>query len=133
MNDPRDPDPESTDDSLLEELLAPLRQLEPSIDARLRNRMAVAAQLELAASANRRRHASWWRRSISVPVPVAVAAALILGVVLLLSHRPGKQEPAVAPAHRPAQAAPIAEYHMARTYLPGIGWLQTESGYSFQE
>lgn len=63
----------------LNELLAPLREVEPTAAMRAANRRA-ALEPEKAMP--------WWRRSISVPVPVALATAAALLLAVTLALRP---------------------------------------------
>ena len=56
----------------LVEQLSVLGDLEPSTQARLNYRRAVASGLSPAATATR----PWWKRSISIPVPIAIAASI---------------------------------------------------------
>ena len=78
MNDPN----ENLPDKLLEDLLQPLRNTQPSAETRAANRSAVrqalAAQLR----------PTWWRRTIAVPIPVAIAASILLLLATIALARP---------------------------------------------
>src|SRR5262245_44838464 len=78
MNDPN----ENFPDELLEDMLQPLRNAQPSAETRAANRSAV--QLALA----KQLRPAWWRRSIAVPVPVAIAASILLLLATVALARP---------------------------------------------
>ena len=137
------------DDALLDEALSRLKRLEPPLETRIANRMAVAAELGSLSTVNRQRVLPWWRRSISVPVPVAASLAVLAAFALASSFRPWQERPPVyvaapvqpaegaadARGEKPtiAQRAPDAQaelkYYETETYLCGIGRLKSESGY----
>ena len=150
MNDSHDSPSEPHDDASLEEFLAPLKGLAPSLEARLRNRAAVADEVNRVPGANRQRHSPWWSRSISVPLPLAAALAALV-VFAVLSSRFGIQPSGIAASpnrqamqtpnlskekaidtHTPT-ALPRVEYYETATYLCGIGRLKTDRGYLIQE
>ncbi len=60
MSEPDDFPPEPELDAMLEELLAPLKRLEPSLEARVRNRIAVADELRQLRAEDQMRRRPWW-------------------------------------------------------------------------
>jgi len=140
MNNSEDLLPTPDDDKMLESLLAPLRQIEPSMEARVRQRMAVAMELQ-----RREEKRPWWGRSLSVPVPVAAALLVAVGLALAWTHAGGQERPSQrhsegepgkseGNAPRLANLHPVVAYHETEIYLLcGVGRLQTESGYFIQE
>jgi hypothetical protein len=123
-----------SDDPVLQDMLAPLKHLEPPLEARIANRQAVSAALASLPAVNPKRHWPWWRRSISVPVPIAAALVLIMAAALFSNLRspPAKHSigahaaagtfPKSAPDIRPA-----AKFYETETYLCGVGRLSSES------
>ncbi|HOE96637.1 MAG TPA: hypothetical protein PK847_08625 [Candidatus Sumerlaeota bacterium] len=73
----------------LSEGLAPLRELRPPAELRVRNRRRIQAMLEELRIGNRlARRTPWWRRRMTLPWPVAVcAAALVVGLIGLDARR----------------------------------------------
>jgi hypothetical protein len=132
--------PEPSDDAFLTACLATLKQLEPSLDSRLQNRLAIANQLHQRQSAIERKPSVWWRRSISIPIPVAAAVALLLvGATIWNVIRPANSTPQTAATHARANDAnspsvlPAIAYFETGTYLCGIGRLTSDYGYFIQE
>ena len=76
---------EDREDARLESALAPLRELEPTAELRLKNRRQLAAAL---VTEERRRlspRLSLWRRTVTLPLPLIVlliALALVGGALL---------------------------------------------------
>jgi hypothetical protein len=145
--------PEPNDDSRLEELLAPLKHLEPPLEARIANRQAVSAALCSLQAVNRQSQLPWWRRSVVIPVPLAAALSLVMAVALYASFRNWQEQPALVVA-TPAQptkamaaaggnetvvAMPTADAHPTwkhyetETYLCGVGRVNSESYYVLKE
>ena len=141
---------EPIDDPILEEMLASLKRLEPPLESRIANRMAIAAELSSLRMGNRPRYLPWWRRSISIPAPIA-ACLLVLGAYLLQARFHGGQQrlpvdfaapmlpveraadvQAVTAKH-PSDAHAKLEYFATETYLCGIGRLKSESGYFIKD
>lgn len=153
MNDQYDSLPEPDDDAMFEESLSHLKRIEPPLETRIGNRMAIAGELSSMLTTNRRRRLRWWRRSISVPVPVAASLLVVLGASMLQSVFLGRPEP--SPVHMAARdhslghadapretmaiaasardAHPVLEYRISETYVCGIGRLKSESGYFLKE
>jgi hypothetical protein len=153
MNDHQDSFPEPGDDPILDELLSHLKRLEPPVETRIANRMAIAAELSSLRTVNQQRHLPWWRRSVSIPAPLAACLVLLTAFVLLSRfHGSEKRLPTevVAPV-QPMEAAAdvkgeqaaiakqtsdrhaVLEYYETETYLCGIGRLNSESGYFIKE
>lgn len=153
MNDDNDLTADSGDDAVLEEMFSQLRRLEPPLEARIANRLAIAAELSGLLQNRQELPRPWWRRSISVPVPIA-ASLLALVAFLLASTFRGRDERApvqvVAPEHpapretettrektalamQSEDARPALEYYETETYLCGIGRLNSVSGYFIKE
>lgn len=99
MNEPLDALPEPGDDPEFDELIAPLKRLEPPLETRVANRVAVAAELRALGNANRQRRLPWWRRSISIPLPIAASVALLAAFALPSSFRGWQNRP---PTHAEA-------------------------------
>jgi hypothetical protein len=78
MNDPH----ENLPDELLEDLLQPLRSVQPSDETQSANRKAVRQAL----ATNIR--PAWWRQTIAVPVPLAIAASVALMFAVVILVRP---------------------------------------------
>lgn len=149
MNDHQDCFPEPSDDPILEELLSHLKRLEPPLETRIANRMAIAAELSTLRTVTRQRQLPWWRRSLSIPVPIAASLVVLAAFVLPSSFRgwqertpnhvaapvqpvedaaDGQGEQAVI-AKRTSDADAALKYYETGTYLCGIGRLKSESGY----
>jgi len=149
MNESHRPDPEDSDERMLEELLSHVKRVEPSLETRVGNRTAVAAELCRRANANRNRPVPWWRRTVAVPWPIALcAAALLLAVSALELRSPHAADPSTGDAVSSAQPAargtvsrnehpevamhvpeifPEFESYQTETYLCGIGPLSSVS------
>lgn len=130
---------EPLDDAFFQTSLASLRQLEPSQESRLQNRIALANELQRR-GAVRTNRLPWWRRSISVPIPIAAAAVvLLLAATIWTRGRSANSTPQNIALHPPANAtsSPIAPpsfaYFETETYLCGIGRLKSDHGYVIQE
>jgi hypothetical protein len=142
MMEPDDFSQEPEQDEVLERLLAPLRQVEPSLHARVRNRMAIADALRRQREIEQKRSRPWWSRRVSIPVPIAAALLIAAGLALMMSYRGIWTTPSARMAAReqaadrgpfvPADRRGIA-YHETETYLCGFGRLKSESGYFIQE
>ena len=152
MNDRDESKSDPLDEPILEELFASLRRLEPPLEARIANRLAVAAELSVVRNANRQRALPWWRRSISVPLPLAasllVLAALVVPMRLAQWNERSSTQPE-APNSSANQAAgthettsagkrmpgdhPKLSYYQTETYVCGIGPVNSESRYFIQE
>jgi hypothetical protein len=139
MNDEKQM-PEPSDDTFLTACLATLKQLKPSLESRLKNRLAVANELHLRQCAIGRKPSVWWRRSISIPIPIAAAAAfLLVGAVVWSLFRPGNSLPQSVATQLPTNAVgsrtlePAIAYFETGTYLCGIGRLKSDYGYFIQE
>jgi hypothetical protein len=152
MNHEHDSLPEPGDDPMLDEALSHLKRLEPPLETRIGNRIAVADALSSLRGANRQRRLPWWRRSVSIPVPIAASVLVVLAAFVAQSGlRGGPEQP---PAHTvaPVQSAefvadasrngttgsapnsrPVLKYREAQTYVCGIGRLKSESGYFIKE
>jgi hypothetical protein len=153
MNDHHDSLPEPGDDPMLEEVLSRLKRLEPPLETRIANRMAVAAELSASSNVNRQRHLPWWRRSISVPVPIAASLVVLAAFALQSSFRGWQERPPmhVSGPNQPVEGAAdvrgektaiakrtpnghaVLEYYETETYLCGIGRLKSESGYLIKD
>ena len=155
MNDhcefPTEQDDGDHEDGTVEALLAQLKRMEPSLNVRVANRTAVAA--ELARRQNEFQHGPlpWWRRSVSIPVPIAgsLAALVLVGVAFgwSTSGASGSKslhsqdndiqrlesvnlQQATRPiATRETTAPPRLEYYETRLYLCGVGSISLNSGY----
>lgn len=125
-----------------EETLARFRDTLPPAGVCDANRDAMRAALE---SRNTMR---WWRRSISLPLPVALTAAAALLVSLTFhmlaaarNARPPQLGPAVgvsAKHNQPgtsliAAAKPQVEYFETQRYVSGVGVIDRDVLYRFQE
>lgn len=135
--------------------LAPLQRVEPSLEARLANRTSVAAELARLQMANPRSSLPWWRRTVVIPVPAVMGLAALIIIGLSLSFNPldrvgsivrnvgdedipRREAVDVARTQRPGTmremaALPRLEYYETRTYLCGVGFIASESGYETQE
>ena len=136
MNPHDDSLPPPNDDPLLQDMLSPLKRLEPPLQTRLAARQAVSAALASLSVVNRQRHLPWWRRSISVPVPLAAALVLLLAAALysnLRSQPPNESIGAHAAAGTFPNSAsdihPPATFYETETYLCGVGRVSSESYY----
>jgi hypothetical protein len=150
MNEHDDSGDDPRDDAIFEEAFSHLKRIEPPLETRIGNRMAVAAELGSLAAANRQHRSPWLRRSISIPVPIAAGLlAVLAGLVLQLGIRGGR-EPSRMPiaaqdqpvehaagvlrekapiATSPSDSRPVLEFRETETYLCGVGRLSTVSGY----
>lgn len=152
MTDNHDSLPEPGDDPMLDEAFSHLKRLEPPLEARIANRVAVATALGALSTAKLQRQLPWWRRSISVPIPIAASLAALVAFVLATSLRDWQERPmhANAPkqvleseagvrgkhpaiAKRTANARTELKYYETETYLCGIGRVSSESRYSIEE
>lgn len=158
MNDSDDPLEESSDESLrndplLVETFSHLRRLEPSLDARLRNRQVVVEELERLQVARRKQVLPWWGRTIAVPVPLAACLVVVAGLMLFsffhdrqassgvqiaapdqpVQRSAHMQSAGAVAATRAVDAHPVVEYYETETYICGIGRLNSESGYFIRE
>lgn len=141
MNAHNDSLPEPNDDSLLEEMLSPLKRLEPPLEARVANRRAVSAALSSFQAVNRQSHLPWWHRSVSIPVPFAAALALLVAVAFYASSRNWQEQSAItiAAPGQPAVATPRADaqptwkHYETETYLCGVGRISSESYFAIKE
>jgi hypothetical protein len=68
MNEPED----SLPDEVIDELLAPLRDVSCPEEVHRANRRAIESALA------QRLGTPWWRRSVAVPLPLAIAASVLL-------------------------------------------------------
>ncbi|HZZ29416.1 MAG TPA: hypothetical protein VFE46_15570 [Pirellulales bacterium] len=140
-------------DPLLEEAFSRLQQWEPPLESRVRNRLAVTAELERLRTSAQKQSLPWWRRTIAVPVPVAAGLAALAAILLLAVFR-AQSEASIAPPaaanqsmqstqHTSAEGAvaidhsatssPVMQSFETETYLCGIGRLKLETGYRIQE
>jgi hypothetical protein len=149
MIESHDRRPEDDDEQMLEEVLAHVKNVEPSLEARTSIRAAVAAELCRVTTSHRNRPLPWWRRTIPVPWPIAVSVA---GLLLVVSASHYRTAPASVPStvdvasrarsaeratdtrhdhtgvamHTPDKSSEL-EYYATETYLCGIGRLSSES------
>ena len=147
INDDLSPDKNNNE---FEEALACIKQVEPTLEARIRYRQVIAT--ELARIEERRvsvpRH--WWRRSFSVPVPVALAVCTLLLVSFFVrgpsDNTPGMTAASLTATEESDVVNPIATsptmnesdiqprlVYSSETYLCGVGRLNYETIYQFQE
>ena len=153
MNDHYDSLPESGDDPLLEEIYSHLKRLEPPLETRVANRVAVAAELGRLLDASRKQRLPWWRRSISIPVPLAASLLALAALVLPSIYREGREQPAMhvdAPvqpekgaadrrienpgkAKRTPAGQVVMKYYETETYLCGVGRVSSETRYFIKE
>jgi hypothetical protein len=126
----------------LEETLARFRETLPPATVCDSNRAAVRAALEPLDAT------FWWRRSITLPLPVVLSAAAALLVSLAIHLLPagrnaGPPQPGL-PVEPPgkgdnsgttliATADPQVEYFETQRYLSGIGVIDRDVLYQFQE
>lgn len=132
--------PEPGDDPILDEALSHLKRLQPPLESRIANRMAVATALDELNAVKQQRPLPWWRRSIAVPVPVAASVAVLSAIAFASSFRGG---PAQLHVSERVSQSPIAQraprsraelkFYETETYLCGVGRVSSESHYSFQE
>jgi hypothetical protein len=128
------------DEKFLETILARLRPLEPSLESRLKNRLAIANELHHQCGQVAATNLRWWRRSILIPIPIAATAACLLIVAMLWSFiRPANFPPqtvvkteSAKPANFQA-AEPAIAYFETGTYLCGVGRLKSDRGFIIQE
>jgi ferric-dicitrate binding protein FerR (iron transport regulator) len=157
MNDPNDFSQQPAEDKELEAMLSPLKAIEPTLEARLANRRAVAEELSeesrwaqptLRAESIRR---PWWRRSVSVPVPLALGLAVMMALAVVSSFQNWRERPAKAPTNAGEVAIanakvetnattkgtvsgrPATKFYESETYLCGIGRISSESSYVFRD
>src|SRR5437868_804055 len=153
MNDPHDYLPEADDDPLLAEIISHLKRLEPPLETRVANRVAVAAELSRLLDANRKQRLPWWRRSIAIPVPLAASLLVLAALVLPSILRDRQKQPAMhadAPDHPENGAADsrienpgkakrtqagqvVMRYYETETYLCGVGRVNSEIRYFIEE
>ena len=153
MNHSHDSFSEPDDEPMLKEMLSHLRSLEPPLETRIANRMAIAAELSASCSDAKPR-LPWWRRSISIPTPVAASLLVLMGIALASSVR-GRIGPSSIQVAAPAQFVKssgdvrdkkaevtathtphptvASNYYVAETYLCGIGRVSSESYYFIKE
>lgn len=106
----------------LNDLLAPLRAVEPDEAIRRANRHAALNAL---------RPTPWWQRSVTVPLPVALATAaallLVVGQATFVSvtiDSPRAFEPTAAPPRdEPSNLEDSSDFRLveSRRYVPGLG------------
>lgn len=135
MNHPGDDPPDE-----LDELLAPLRAVEPIRAIREANRHAALKSGPVT---------PWWQRSIAVPVPVAVAlaASLLLAIGAryfspgVAGNRFGAPPAVVAPAADPTGSTLIAQSTTkmpssvldSASYVAGVGFVERVHRYEPME
>jgi hypothetical protein len=145
--------PEWGDDPLLEEIFSQLRRLDPPLETRVANHMAIAAELSRLLDAKRSQQLPWWRRSISIPVPLAASLLVLTALVLSASYRGWQErltshvaapdrsaesdatadgEKAVFAMHKP-NAHEVSKHYETETYLCGFGRVNSESYYFIKE
>ena len=155
MNDhsefPTEQDDAGHGDGTVEALLAQLKRMEPSLNVRVANRTAVAAELARWQTEIQHGPLPWWRRSVSIPIPIAVSLTVLVLVGVAfgwsLSGASGskslhsqdsdmQQHEAVDLQHasrpiatRETTAPPRLEYYETRMYLCGVGSISLDSGY----
>ncbi len=153
MNEPAD---HSLDDATIEQMLCCLKQLEPTVESRVANRVAVAAELDYLARIQARQAVPIWRRPVPVPWPLAAAA---LAMLVMLSVLAWPRASAVEPdAERPivnnsppivGEPTPVDEvpdravaatagdsevaYRTRTTYFCGLGPIDSEIEFLFPE
>ena len=128
-----------------------LRQVEPTLEARVNFRSTVANELARIQSTPLCQPKTWWKRSISIPLPVALGLSVLLMAGIWINHNQWKQELArdvVKPPLRDSvdrvisepndslpekSEQPTLELFVSNTYLCGVGPLRTETRYVFQE
>lgn len=146
--------PNPDDSSLLQDLLSPLKCIEPPLEARIAHRVAIASELERLRTAKLLQNRPWWSRSISIPVPIAASALLLGSLALAAGVRGWLEEPplsvatsTVPPVTRStvllensgggASRDPLAHaalaYYESETYLCGIGRVSSEFRFGVQE
>ena len=131
--------------------LSPLRSLGAPPGSRAINRRALRRGLDSMDRAYPPTHPPWWRRRLSVPVPVAAAFAVLLFLLVYLEFGPSlRHEPAAidrtesapsdsarkAEAGSPTRVAAAPgglQYYESATYIQGVGFLNLESGFRFEE
>ena len=146
-----DPANEKNEDQRIAGSLASLRRLARPEGLRKKSREAIRNALDMTENAAAEARLPWWKRRLAIPVPVA--AGFIASLILLLymqvgarSER-GKADPfrseAVENTPRPSSPTSLAEpvrteltslhpYERA-IYVQGIGFLDTEIGFQFEE
>jgi len=152
-NENRDFAPEPDEDPMLDEVLSGLKRLEPPLESRIANRMAIAAELSSLNLAKNQDALPWWRRSISVPVPVAASLIVLAALALPSSFRGWQVRSSVevdAPrqsvdgepksplenpllAERSHAADRVLTYYESETYLCGVGRVNSETRYLIKE
>lgn len=140
---------ENEDD--LRETIALIQRMEPTLAARIKNRKVIAT--ELARIEQHTLSNPWWKRSVSVPVPVALGmctAFLVVALAWLPSLGDASVESdsitgSTSIEHRdpsgiirtPSEMSEFnvgqMDFRASETYLCGIGRIQYESVYQFQE
>lgn len=133
---------EPGDDPILDEVLSHLKRLEPPLETRVANRLAVAAALGELSAVKQRSQLPWWRRSIAVPVPVAASVLLLTTLAVSANFRGGREQLPLQVSEQDKQSsivrrAPrsreVLKFYETETYLCGIGRVSSESHYSLEE
>ena len=151
MNDNPDLSPDDGDENL-DEALAALRQVEPSLESRLRYRRVIATELARAERRESPAPRHWWNRSISVPVPVGLAMCILLaGILLFRGTRPdatgdlrevrsretenttADMDRADSPAISESVRSPHVTCYASETYLCGVGRMEYKTVYQVTE
>ena len=155
MTDPTNGPSERDDDDQIREALAPLQNLEPRTESRIRNQIAVTEAMARSHQPARGSELRWWHGTVSMRVPVAVSLAVLVVVAFAAQEiryqrrveaSLGSQEsllqlpadvrtPLDQSSSGSASEAPPdeMEYFATETYLCGIGTLESESIYTFVE
>jgi hypothetical protein len=152
MTDHHNSPPEPGDDPVLDEAFSHLKRLEPPLETRIANRVAVATALGALDTLRRQRPLPWWRRSISVPIPIAASLAALVAFVLVSGIRDWQERPMHADAPKQVaksdaglrdkqssiskhtqNARAELKYYETETYLCGIGRVSSESHYFIEE
>lgn len=153
MIDNDDSLPEPGDDPMLDEAFSFLKRLEPPLESRIANGLAIAAALSELNAMKQRRQLPWWRRSIAVPVPIAACLLVLTTLAVAANFRgergqspmhtgapenpansnPGARDKQSALARRSPTPRAALKYYETETYLCGIGRVSSESHYSIEE
>jgi hypothetical protein len=124
------------------DLLAPLKEIQPSEGAIARLREIVDRETRRPDNQPVESIKPWWSRSVSVPVPVLISLALLMAVLLTWPDRqPSTEKPKATITESPQsipsepQIAQLAEPQIQTNemYLCGIGQIDFSTNYSFQE
>jgi hypothetical protein len=153
MTDNHDSLPAPGEDPVLDEALSQLKRLQPPLESRIANRMAVASALDELNAMKQRRQLPWWRRTIAVPVPVAACLLVLTTLAVAANFRgesgqspmhtnapenpamsdPGARDKQSALARRSPTARAELKFYETETYLCGIGRISSESHYFIEE